>query len=139
MPRKEREQPKPEKEFWITTEDGERIPVAVYKDGEWEIERNWDKKLRSIDRVSAHVDRVISHFLKHNALPEWLKNPNRFAKKCQQEGWDSGGEAANDDSNLRKDVYPKLINALLILLRAYSVQVDRLKGGLASLTAKAKK
>lgn len=34
MPRKEPEQPKPEKEFWITTEDGDQIPVAIYKDGE---------------------------------------------------------------------------------------------------------
>ena len=28
MPRKKPEQPKPEEEFWITTEDGERIQKA---------------------------------------------------------------------------------------------------------------
>ena len=138
MPRKKPEQPKPEKKFWITTEDGHRIPVAIYKDGEWEIEPGWNSRVNSIARVSAHVERVITHLLEHNALPEWLKNPNRFATKCQQEGWDSGGEAANDDSTLRKDLYPRVIKELLILLRAHRAKVDLLKG-LASLTEKAKK
>jgi len=135
MSRKKPEQPKPEEEFWITTEDGDQIPVAIYKDGEWEIEPGWNTKVKSDERVFAHVDRVITHLLNQGVLPDWLKNPNRFATKCQQEGWDSGGKEANDDSNLRKDVYPKVIKKLLTLLRAHSVQVNLLKG-LASLTEK---
>lgn len=117
MPRKKPEQPKPEKEFWITTEDGERIPVAIYKDGEWEIERGWNTKVKSIARVSAHVDRAVTHILRHNALPDWLKSTYRFAAECLRQGWDGGGKD-NDDTNLRKDVYPKVVKELRILLTA---------------------